>query len=380
MLYPTIFTDGAGPMVVGDFTGNGIDDILVFSKNQPVAEIFLGNGNGTFTADPHLINVGEDVFAAQAVEFNGTLGMVTTGTNSGNIYVIHGQRQRHVQAAPGFQCDDPESGRQRRRLRPDGRSQRQHDRRPIIPGLFDLVVSAQSRSGAGSAEVILLPAETDSQGNFTGYGSPIVLATVTNAGQLASGDFTGNGATDVVVAGTRRRHRDLRHAPVDRPEQHGRDRAALGSVAHLVTLPQAIVSGFENAYYTYDVPTEAVAGSGDEVIDFSALFQDVQGAGLEMDVTDASGPVNVIGTPSTTGDRYPRHRPPGGRPDDPCIRHDGGLHAEPGCTRWTSTCCRRSSPCRPTRWCRERRRPASSSRSRATSSTRPPPKIRPTTS
>ena len=35
VLYPTIFTNGAGPMVVGDFTGNGVPDIIVFSKNSP---------------------------------------------------------------------------------------------------------------------------------------------------------------------------------------------------------------------------------------------------------------------------------------------------------------------------------------------------------
>jgi hypothetical protein len=54
------------------------------------------------------------------------------------------------------------------------------------------------------------------------------------------------------------------------------------------------VSGFEDAYYTYHVPTEDVPGSGAEVVDFSALFQDVGGAGLGMEVLDAVG--NVLGS------------------------------------------------------------------------------------
>ncbi len=57
--YSTVFTGGAGPMVVGDFTGNGIDDIIVFSKNQAEAEIFLGNGNGTFPPGT-VFSVGEN--------------------------------------------------------------------------------------------------------------------------------------------------------------------------------------------------------------------------------------------------------------------------------------------------------------------------------
>jgi len=39
------------------------------------------------------------------------------------------------------------------------------------------------------------------------------------------------------------------------------------------------VPGHEDAYFRLQLPTEAVAGAGDEVLDFSALFQYTQGAG-----------------------------------------------------------------------------------------------------
>src|SRR5262249_53688237 len=89
--YPTVFTNGAGPMVVGDFTGNHVNDIIVFSKNSPVGEIFLGNGDGTFR-DGGVFSTGENVYAAEAVDLNGdgTLSLITTGTNSGSVYVIPG--------------------------------------------------------------------------------------------------------------------------------------------------------------------------------------------------------------------------------------------------------------------------------------------------
>src|SRR5262249_16831251 len=61
----------------------------------------------------------------------------------------------------------------------------------------------------------------------------------------------------------------------------------LGTVVHFLGQPQAIVSGYMDAYYALTVPTEAVNGAGDEVLDFSAQFQFVQGTGLQMEVLDA---------------------------------------------------------------------------------------------
>src|SRR5262249_40510135 len=62
----------------------------------------------------------------------------------------------------------------------------------------------------------------------------------------------------------------------------------LGTVEHYVSQPQAIVTGHQDAYYALTVPTEAAPGAGPQVLDFSALFSDVKGAGLQMEVLDAS--------------------------------------------------------------------------------------------
>src|SRR5439155_6463995 len=63
----------------------------------------------------------------------------------------------------------------------------------------------------------------------------------------------------------------------------------LGTVVHYAGPTQAIVTGFEDAYYRLTVPTEAVPGAGDQILDISGLFEHTQGAGLQMEVLDATG-------------------------------------------------------------------------------------------
>jgi hypothetical protein len=74
---------------------------------------------------------------------------------------------------------------------------------------------------------------------------------------------------------------------------------------HVVEPTQTIVPGRENAYYRLTVPTEAAAGAGNEVLDFSGFFQGQGGAGLAMEVTDADG--KVLGS----GERFQVDAPQG---------------------------------------------------------------------
>jgi hypothetical protein len=168
-------------------------------------------------------------------------------------------------------------------------------------------VTATSASGIGPGGVYFLPAQFDSLGHFSGFGAAQFQATLDSPGRMAA--FDDNGRTDLAVAdggGVLVIH------GVPEPQAGGSSSSALvvppnttlatardlGSVAHLVTLPEAIVAGYEDAYFTYHVPTEDVPGSGAELVDFSALFQDVEGAGLGMEVLDAAG--DVLGS----GDRF----------------------------------------------------------------------------
>ena len=46
----------------------------------------------------------------------------------------------------------------------------------------------------------------------------------------------------------------------------------LGTVVHLVTQTQTIVPGHENAWFKLTVPTEAVSGARDEVLDAPSAY------------------------------------------------------------------------------------------------------------
>jgi hypothetical protein len=167
--------------------------------------------------------------------------------------------------------------------------------------------TAQDRTGGSPGAIYFLPAEFDAQGQFSGFGAAQLQATLDTAGKIAA--FDDNGSAELVatdVGGVRIIH------GVPQPQTGGSSGSSLtvpsnttlgtardlGSAPHLVTLPQAIVNGYEDAYFTYKVPTEDVPGSGVEVVDFSTLFQDVGGAGLGIEVLDAAG--DVVGA----GDRF----------------------------------------------------------------------------
>src|SRR5439155_8666 len=69
----------------------------------------------------------------------------------------------------------------------------------------------------------------------------------------------------------------------------------LGTVIHAVTPKQVIAPDFLQAYFKLTVPTETVAGAGDQVIDFDAKFENTEAPGLKMEVLDKDGKVLASG-------------------------------------------------------------------------------------
>ena len=110
-LYQTAFTSGVSAMVAGDFTGNGILDLIVFSDNSSLAQIFYGNGDGTFRNGGTFF-AGDNIFSAEAVDLNGDgkLDLVTTGVNSGNVFVLLGNGDGTFQTPQPFLVQAPRSG------------------------------------------------------------------------------------------------------------------------------------------------------------------------------------------------------------------------------------------------------------------------------
>ncbi len=276
------FTLQGFPVRVGDFNGDGQDDIAAFSPQDARVQIWLSNGDGSFaTLAP--APTGELTREARVVDINGDgkLDLLTTGDNTGSVFVMLGNGDGTFQAPRGFGVLAPRSGDN---IGLVGLSVVDFDG----DGLPDVVATAVSRTAHDPTQLMLLPGIVDANGTW-GFGDPISLATVNGAGKLAAADLNNDGATDVVVA-VQGGIRVIAGAPaVIVPNTTAVNARDLGTAVHIVSATQAIVPGFADAYFKLTVPSEAVAGAGDQVLDFSALFEHTQGAGLGMEVLDSVG-------------------------------------------------------------------------------------------
>ncbi len=238
-----------GGLVITDLNGDGHLDILTTAPESFTSgdvEYALGNGDGTFQAPVHL-TTGQAPLAVAVADLGSQISQPDGSTILGP---------------------------------PDG-----------IP---DLIVANNGIVGNfsnGPPNVVLVPGLADAQGHFTGFGSPVSLAAASSPLDLRLADLTGNGSTDIVfaeVGGIEVIYGQPLTLPPNTTPQTARN---LGTVVHLVQPTQTIVPGHPDAYYSLTVPTEAAAGAGDEVLDFSGSFQATSGAGLAMQVTDAAGTI-----------------------------------------------------------------------------------------
>ena len=139
----------------------------------------------------------------------------------------------------------------------------------------------------------------DGGGNFLGFDTARTIATLTSAGQIVTGDFTGRGEVDIAAVeqgGVEIVYGTPPNIAANATSHTARD---LGTVLHYVSQPQAIVTGHEDSYFTLTVPTESAPEA--RVVRYDrlprALVQRRSGAGLQMQVLDASGNV-VLGSGS----------------------------------------------------------------------------------
>src|SRR5439155_3612257 len=133
------------------------------------------------------------------------------------------------------------------------------------------------RGGSDTPAAYLLPGiAPDAAGHI--LGAAVKLGATKEAGALAVGDFDGDGAKDLAITepgGVRILYAHPPAFTANTTPQTARD---LGTVAHFLGQAGAIVPGFRDSYYTLTVPHDSAPGSGAQVLDFSALFADVQGA------------------------------------------------------------------------------------------------------
>jgi hypothetical protein len=102
-------------------------------------------------------------------------------------------------------------------------------------------------------------------------------------------DVNGDGAADVAVGDRDGLLLLFPEPPLLQPGETPETARNLGTVVHFIEQTRTIVPGHDDAYFKLFVPTEAAVGAGDEVLDFSGLFEATSGAGLQMEVLDADG-------------------------------------------------------------------------------------------
>ncbi len=191
------FPVGAFPffLVVADFDGNGKADIAVSNANDNTVSILLGNGDGTFTeaAGSPIPNFNYNPGPIIAADFNGdgkadlavsNFTPSTPGSPLGNVVVLLGKGDGTFNNAPGS---------------------------PITVGVDPFALAAADYNQDGKTDLAVdnyglitqFPTQTLSvllgqgDGTFAPLGTPIQLGDSPN--DLVTADFNGDGATDFAI-------------------------------------------------------------------------------------------------------------------------------------------------------------------------------------
>lgn len=176
-------------MVVGDFSGDGVPDLAVLGENSDTAQVYLGNGDGTFEQSSSLnaTNAGSTAtFAVGDFNGDGKLDLVLTiyGSGASSVEIFLGNGDGTFEPAIGS---------------------------PVAGDLGVTNVAVGDFNGDGIPD-LLLGADADvtdtwillgnGDGTFTQppAPSPYVYNDILNPNYVALGDFNNDGLTDIAAA------------------------------------------------------------------------------------------------------------------------------------------------------------------------------------
>jgi Ca2+-binding RTX toxin-like protein len=229
-----------GPgLAVADVNGDSYPDVLKTVKFSNAVSVSLGKGDGTF-ALPQVYDVGGSPLTLVA----GDVGSINSNA-----------------LGP-----------------PDG-----------YPDLIVANSGLTQPAVVGPTGIMVLASKHDSQGNFLGFADPVTVYGGLTPQDVDAADFDGDGRLDIVVT-----DRDGIHVIYSRRPPivaNGTLATArdLGTVVHAVQPILTIVPDHPDAYYRFNVPTEAFTQAGDQIVDISTLIQFPGGAGLGVELLDAGG-------------------------------------------------------------------------------------------
>jgi hypothetical protein len=291
---------------VADLNNDGKADLVVSGSGFGKVTVFLGNGDGTFQPgmDYPTGSAGAGLqgggLAITDLNGDGEPDIIVT-TGQGNTVVVL-LKQSDGTFTPLINAASNQSGFPAGQVPVAlavadlGSQVTQPDGSVVLgppDGHPDLIVADSGvlvpNAIQGPPGIFLLPTVWDEQGRFAGLGAPQLLASADQPLDVVAADVNGDGVSDVVAVDETGVRVIFGQPPTIKPNDTPQTARNLGTVVHVLEPTLTIVPGHDDAYYTLTVPTEAAPGAGDEILDFSALFQAVQGAGLGMELRDAAG-------------------------------------------------------------------------------------------
>ncbi len=284
-------------VALGDFDNDGNLDLVAGGGINEGLDIFRGMGDGSFN---YIERVGGSRQAASlaVVDLNvdGNLDVIAPSLSDNNaVTIVYGMGNLKFEAPQDI--TDVGQGPLSIRVFDWGSELTLPDKSVVLgprDGKPDLIVVNSGVipgpfSSIGPPGIVVLPRQADDEDGTARFGDPIPVARAEQPLDIEIADFDRDGAPDISVVDRSGFFVIYGQAPNIQSNMIPARARDLGTLVHIVQPTLTIVPGHEDSWFRMRVASEAVAGAGDQVIDFSSGFAHVSGLGLQMEVIDSQG-------------------------------------------------------------------------------------------